>query len=797
MMSKSKLPILVILLFIAACSPPSPCDMGASPLSCDNEVTTKKPIGSWTVTETSSSTSVSESGSTDTFTVVLATRVPDGNVIVDISSSDTGEVTVSPSSLTFSSDNYTTAQTVTVTGINDNLDDGNITSTITLTFNDSQSADDSYEALADKTISVTTTDDDTVGITVTESSSSTMVSESGSTDNFSITLASQPLDNVTLSISSADTGEVTISPDNLTFSTGNWSIAQEVTVTGIDDYIVDGSQSVLITITVDNTSDSNYANLADKTITVSNTDSGDTVGINVSETNSSTSVTESGATDNLSITLNSEPIADVILNIVSADTGEVTVSPSSLTFSSGNWSTAQEITLTAVEDNVFDGIRWSSVTVSISSSVDASYASLSPQSATVTINDSRTGRQRNRYISAGLKHYCALDNASGTVYCWGSDTCSDDGFGNCDTDLSDSSAVTIGSGPIYPRISDTAPDNTTHLGDNSTSTPLAMPSVIPSNPVFMTSSRNANCVMNSTQDNVTCWGRYRMNNYGIDSGSSIWKQSYSANSFLDLDIGREHGCVVLSDRTVKCWGYARMGAIGDGNSVYYTDPGTLATGVNNVVDIALGQDHTCALIDNGTVQCWGRDNSGQLGDNTTNTNGVNNASDEGVDTAVNLSGSISNFIQIAAYSGSTCGLTDNGTIWCWGSNGNGQLGDGTTTDRDYPVQVSGIDNALDVYLGTAMACAAIDNRTNLKCWGNYYLGDGSTTDSTTPVTVTETNGWGSDYTFDDVAIGQSSACAYNEENNQVYCWGVNADGQLGLGNTLTPYSTMQNTGSPF
>ena len=91
-------------------------------MSCDNEVTTKKPIGSWTVTETSSSTSVSESGSTDTFIVELATRVPDGNVIVDISSSDTGEVTVSPSSLTFSSDNYTTAQTVTVTGINDNLE---------------------------------------------------------------------------------------------------------------------------------------------------------------------------------------------------------------------------------------------------------------------------------------------------------------------------------------------------------------------------------------------------------------------------------------------------------------------------------------------------------------------------------------------------------------------------------------------------------------------------------------------------------------------------------------------------
>ena len=115
------------------------------------------------MTETSRITSFGESGSTDTFTVVLATRVPDGNVVVDLSSSDIGEVTVSPSSIAFSSDNYTTARTVTVTGINDYFDDGDITTTITISFNDAQSLDESYEALADKTISVTTTDDDDAG----------------------------------------------------------------------------------------------------------------------------------------------------------------------------------------------------------------------------------------------------------------------------------------------------------------------------------------------------------------------------------------------------------------------------------------------------------------------------------------------------------------------------------------------------------------------------------------------------------------------------------------------------------
>ncbi len=211
-------------------------------MSCDNEVTTKKPIGSWTVIETSSSTTVSESGSTDTFTVVLAARVPDGNVIVDISSSDTGEVTVSPSSLTFSSDNYTTAQTVTVTGINDNLDDGNISSTITLTFNDSQSTDESYEALADKTISVTTTDDDTVGITVTETNGSTAPMES-KTDTLDITLSSEPVADVTISITSSDVSEITVIPNSMTFSSGNFSTAQTVTLTAVQDALVDNNQN--------------------------------------------------------------------------------------------------------------------------------------------------------------------------------------------------------------------------------------------------------------------------------------------------------------------------------------------------------------------------------------------------------------------------------------------------------------------------------------------------------------------------------------------------------------------------
>ena len=83
-----------------------------------------------------------------------------------------------------------------------------------------------------------------------------------------------------------------------------------------------------------------------------------------------------------------------------------------------------------------------------------------------------------------------MDNTTGTVYAWGDDTCGGDNYGKCDTNLQNSAAVTVGSGPIYPRISDTTPENTTHLGDNSTSTPIAMPSVVPTSPFQVQSKRN-------------------------------------------------------------------------------------------------------------------------------------------------------------------------------------------------------------------------------------------------------------------------------------------------------------------
>ena len=131
---------------------------------------------------------------------------------------------------------------------------------------------------------------------------------------------SETQSNVVINLSDNDAGEAIISASTLTFTVSDWSAAQTVMVTGVDENFADSSQIVLITVSEDNLSDTNSAAIDNKTVNSTNTDAGEALGFTITETNSSTCVTESGATDNLSITLNSEPLADLILNIVSADT---------------------------------------------------------------------------------------------------------------------------------------------------------------------------------------------------------------------------------------------------------------------------------------------------------------------------------------------------------------------------------------------------------------------------------------------------------------------------------------------
>ena len=144
---------------------------------------------------------------------------PISDVVLTITSSDTGEATVN-SPLTFTAGNWDTAQTVTVTGIDENIIDGNQTSTITVAVDDANS-DNDFDSIDDETVSVTTTDNDVAGFTITQTDGVTSVAESGTTDTFTVVLDAQPASDVVLTITSSDTGEATVNSP-LTFTNANW-----------------------------------------------------------------------------------------------------------------------------------------------------------------------------------------------------------------------------------------------------------------------------------------------------------------------------------------------------------------------------------------------------------------------------------------------------------------------------------------------------------------------------------------------------------------------------------------------
>ena len=346
------------------------------------------------ITLSKTTTSVSESGTTDSFTVVLTTD-PATDVDISVVSADTGEATVSTSELAFTTNNWNTPQTVTVTGVNDGGVDGDITHNITLAVIDGQS-DDTYDNVANVIVQNTTADNDAAGFTVTQSGGGTAVAESGSTDTFTVVLTAQPTNDVNLMLClchlqdevSLDSGQVTSGQASLTFTNGNWNTAQTVTVTGINDDLDDGNTNSLITIVVlDGSSDDAFDNVANQVISATNTDN-DTAGFTIAQSGGATTVTEGATTDDFTLVLNAQPASDVVLSVVSSDTGEVTTGSATVTFTNSNWNTAQTVTLTGVNDDIDDGNVNSTITIAV---VDASssneFDNVADQSFTVANTD--------------------------------------------------------------------------------------------------------------------------------------------------------------------------------------------------------------------------------------------------------------------------------------------------------------------------------------------------------------------------------------------------------------------------
>ena len=331
------------------------------------------------VTVSASSVTVAE-GASATYTVKLNTQ-PTSDVVISVTKKGSTDVTVSPATLTFSSSNWATAQTVTVAAAQD-ADAVDDPTAIAHAVDAARSANE-YDNVTIAGVAVTVTDDDTAGVTV--SASSVTVAEGGSA-TYTVKLNTQPTSNVVISVTKTGSTDVTVSPATLTFTSSNWGTAQTVTVAAAQDadavndaaaiaHAVDASRSA---------NEFDAVNIAGVTVTV---DDDETAGVTVSET---TLTVAEGASTTYTVVLNLQPTSDVVINVTKSGSDDVTVSPATLTFTTSNWSTAQTVTVAAAQDT--DAVNdAASITHRVVAAQSANeYDAVSIAGVAVTVTDDET-----------------------------------------------------------------------------------------------------------------------------------------------------------------------------------------------------------------------------------------------------------------------------------------------------------------------------------------------------------------------------------------------------------------------
>ena len=370
----------------------------------------------------------------------------------------------------------------------------------------------------------------------------------------------------------------------------------------------------------------------------------------------------------------------------------------------------------------------------------------------------------NVALSTGFYHTCAIvDNSSDTsLQCWGSQN----GIG-----------VSLGS---------------------STPAPVSLPSG--KSPVYVSSGDGYTCVINNLGE-VECIGS---NSQGQSSHN--WSQIAPLNTAVSISSGVHHTCAILDNASMWCWGDNSLGELGFGTTTGTNEPAAFVNlpAGKTAVAAATGNGFTCSIMHDGSAYCWGGNALGQIGDGTTtnrNSPSLVDLPGGGPASALDAGGS------------HACALLENGSLWCWGENTYGQLGDGTdcpdfstnngcngNNGKNSPSQVllPAGRTAISISAANRHTCAILDNGSAM-CWGqggSGVLGAGLIT------------GWGhkqSTPVYVDLPAGQNAtsidvfsthACATLEGNSSVMCWGYNGNGQLGDGSTVDKNSPSHVALSP-
>lgn len=295
-------------------------------------------------------------------------------------------------------------------------------------------------------------------------------------------------------------------------------------------------------------------------------------------------------------------------------------------------------------------------------------------------------------ITAGFAHTCALIS-NGTVRCWGSS-----GYGE------------LGNGGVTDTYYPTLVDNLSSV-------------------TSISAGYHHTCALIS-DGSVKCWGN---NTYqqltSYNTGAVLTPVALAANGEIkSVSSGHYHTCWITSGNAIECWGKNTSGQIGNGNTSAYVGTPTAINGAGIYSLVRPANNHTCGLLSTGPIQCWGGLGFGELGDGSSTANQTN---------PVNVN-TISSAKDLSSGEDHSCAILESGDLYCWGKNDRGQVsGDGDVTMKTSPVQVP-INVVVDeVVTGNQHTCV-ITNTNLVKCWGsnsNGQIGDGSILDRNTPTTI--------------------------------------------------------------
>lgn len=342
-------------------------------------------------------------------------------------------------------------------------------------------------------------------------------------------------------------------------------------------------------------------------------------------------------------------------------------------------------------------------------------------------------------LEAGAGYSCGVTSGR-RVFCWGNN-----GVGQ------------IGNGPEGARF------------------PTRLPTPVTGDAMYRLLSVGSahNCAITDA-GRTECWGENYQGQVGRAPRFNYYREPVGVSTpveFVYVSAGRWHTCALDALADAHCWGMNHKGQLGLPRDRFESLPAMVQGGLKFTVVTARG-DHTCGLAADGRAYCWGSNTRGEIGDGSVSTS---------VYAPTAVAGDLS-FRGLSAGAGYTCGVADDGTGWCWGMNGVGQLGDGSPTlERRTPMAVAGGLTFAALYAGLGTMTCGLTGGGIAYCWGrnpNGGLGDGITEESAVPIPVAGA------LRFRALTVGADHVCGI-ALTGLAYCWGSEYSTALGTAQDQT------------